>query len=378
MLMFRFLTAAGLLCSVVLQAQNSQSSYELGLKLKKEKKTREALAAFEEAVRLKPGYTEALYETGWCRNELEQYKEATAIFREVRKTWPQISKLHFELGYAFEKSGMYDSALTCYFRCLELNPDYKGAYKRVGYVYYHQDRYTDALNQFGRFEEIMAGQAVEDYLYWYRKGFMQNAQKAWDSALVSLNQSLLYKKDYLNTYLELGYASSKLKKGDDAIGYFRKAMEVNPSSHVAYNGIAEVFRDIKRDMDEAMNWYRSALKVKPNERKACFGMGYCLNSKGQYRDAIPYLRTALEMEKDYVAAHVELGYSYFKTGEGTLAIQNLQKALELNPENLNARYYLCLVYISRKEKANAQRMVDELRLKGSKYAAELQSQVDKL
>ena len=62
-------------------------------------------------------------------------------------------------------------------------------------------------------------------------------------------------------------------------------------------------------MNEAMTWYLKALEVKPKERKACFGLGYCLNSQQKYADAIPYLRTAIAEEATYTAAWVELGYS---------------------------------------------------------------------
>lgn len=90
-------------------------------------------------------------------------------------------------------------------------------------------------------------------------------------------------------------------------------------------------------------------------------MGYCLNSKERFSEAINYLKTAIEKEPTYTAAYVELGYAYYKTGKDQDAETSFSKALELNPKNENARYYACLMYIKQKNKAKAQKMVDELK-----------------
>jgi tetratricopeptide (TPR) repeat protein len=155
-------------------------------------------------------------------------------------------------------------------------------------------------------------------------------------------------------------------------------MAIDPKNHVCYNGIAEVYRDNKKDYAEAMSWYHKTLDVKTNERKACYGIGYCLNSTGKYAEAIPYLKTAVAEEPTYTAAFVELGYSHYRIDKNTEAIEYLNKALSLNPKNENARYYAVLVYVKQKNKTQAQKMVDELKNMSSKYVAELQKKVDAL
>ncbi|HEX2629052.1 MAG TPA: tetratricopeptide repeat protein, partial [Chitinophagaceae bacterium] len=217
---------------------------------------------------------------------------------------------------------------------------------------------------------------ISDYLYWYRKGFCYNTMKNYTDAVASLEKSLMYKTDYINTYLELGYAKSRMRQDDDAIANYKKAIELDPKSHIGYNGIGEVYRDYKKDINEAMNWYKKSLEINPTERKASFGMGYCLNSQGKYSDAIGYLKTAIEKEPTYTAAFVEIGYAYYMTDRGEDAITNLNKALSLNSANENARYYLTLVYIGKKNKVMAQQMVDELKKLSSKHVAKLQPKVD--
>jgi superkiller protein 3 len=348
-----------------------------GVELKGQKKIPEAVTAFKEAVRLKSGYSEAQYELGWCYNDLKQYKDAMNSLRAARIGWPTIPKVHAELGYAFEKLNFTDSAVKSYNRCLELKADYAMVHKQLGYIAYEKDDYTTAIDRFTKYELYVKNE-IKEYLFWYRKGFCYNALKQYDQAKTALTKSMEYKKDYLNTYLELGYANSRLKENDIAISWYKKAMEIDPKSHVPLNGIGEVYRDNIKNIPEAMSWYKKTLALNPTERKGNFGMGYCLNSTQKYAEAIPYLRTAIESEPTYAAAFVELGYSYFRTNDNTRALENFNKAISLSPGNENARYYKGLVFIAQKDKASAQKMLEELKGLKSNNAALLQEKIAKL
>ncbi len=364
------------LCTIA-EAQDARALYEEGVKLKDQKKTAAAAEKFKQAIELRPGYTEALYELGWCRNDGKDYKAAIEVLRQVMPVWSDVYKANFELGYAFEKTSDSDSALFYYNRCIEINPDNANVYKQLGNIAYQNDENEEALKNYMLYEERVKV-PITDYLHWYRKGFLKNALKDYASAKPSLLKSLEFKTDYINTYLELGFSCARLKEDEQAIGYYKKAIEMDPKSHIGYNGIGEVYRDNKKDRVTAMEWYKKTLGINPRERKANFGMGYCLNSEGKYSEAIPYLKVAIEMEKTYTAAYVELGYSYYRAGSNTEAMSYLKEAVKLNPQNENSRYYMGLIYINQKDKTNAQRMVDELKLIGSKNTASLQEKVNKM
>jgi len=366
--------AGVILLGSIVNAQDATALYNEGIKLMQEKKVPEAIDKFKKALVLKPGYTEALYEMGWCLNDLKEYSSAINNLRSARVGWPIVPKVHFELGWAFNKTNQPDSAFQSFNKCLQYKPDYSGAWRELGYILYDRDDYEKALLHFSNYERF-AKDSIRDYLYFYRKGYCYNAVKKFDSAVFTLSQSLRFHTKYINTWLELGFAHARLKKEEEAINYYKKAIELDPKSHIPYNGIGEVYRDRKKDREEAMKWYRKALEVKPRERKACFGIGFCLNAQQKYSEAIPYLRIAIEEEDTYTAAYVELGYSLFKTKLYTEAEEKLLKALSLNPKNENGRYYLALLYIDQRDKTKAQQMVNELKELSSKYVTELQNKV---
>ena len=366
-----------LLIAGLSKAQTAMQFYDKGDSLKDEKKIPEALAAFKEAARLDPYLTEAWYSMGWCSNDLKDYTGAINYLHKALDKWSAVPKVHFELGYAFEKTNQYDSATVHLKRCIELKPDYSLAHKEMGNIAYYKDNKESAYDYYKKYEEL-SKLAITDYLYWYRRGFICNGLKKYDEATYSLNKSKEQKPDYINTHLELGFAACRLKQTDVAIAHYNKAIAIDPKSHIPYNGIGEVYRDVIKDREAAMGWYRKALAINPTERKACFGVGYCLNSLGKYSEAVPYLKTAIEQEDTYTAAYVELGYSYYMQQSYSLALDYLGKAIKLNSANTNARYYSGLIYIAQKNKTMAQKMVDELKGLGSSDASTLQDKVNKM
>ncbi len=365
------------LITISLKAQDASSYYNEGMQLKNNGKSVEALRKFKKATEIKTDYTAAYYEIGWCLNDTKDYIGAIKILRQVRINWPEVAKLHFELGFAFEKSNQIDSAIQCYNTCLQYKKDYSNAFKQLGLIAYNKEDYDNALRNFDKFENATTI-LITDYLYWYKKGFCLNAIKKYEEAKIALANSIENKADYVNTYLELGFANTKLKLNDDAIKNFNIAKDMDPTNHIPYNGIAEVYRDNIKDYDNAISWYQKALNTKPDERKACYGMGYCLNSKKQYNDAIPYLQKAIEKEPSYAAAYVELGYSHYKIKNYSKAEINLNKAISVNSKNDNAHYYLALLYIEQKEKIKAQMVIDKMKAFNSKNVAGLQEKINKL
>jgi tetratricopeptide (TPR) repeat protein len=371
------LISAFLFSSFIYSQSTAEEWYNKGVALKSDKRASDAILAFKEAVKLKSDYGMAWYEMGWCQNDVKDYHGALNSLKKARSLWPGTPKVFFELGYAFEKTENIDSAIYNYNQCLVYKNDYSSAYKQLGYIQYNKNDYEGALKNFLKYEEVVVN-PISDYLYWYKKGYVQNATKQFDAAKASFQKSLEFKIDYLNTYLELGFACKNLKQDEDAIAWYKKGNELDPKSHIPLNGIAEVYRDNKKDINEALNWYKKTLAINPDERKANFGVGYCLNNLTNYSEAIPYLQKAIRQEPTYTAAYVELGYSQYKTGDSSTALNNFNKALSLNPNNENARYYSTLVYISQNNKSMAQKMVDELKTLNSKYVAALQEMIDKL
>lgn len=131
-----------------------------------------------------------------------------------------------------------------------------------------------------------------------------------------------------NDYLDRGTES--LKKGDlnEAILNLRKAIELDPKSSAAYNGLAAVYqRQGKADM--AIVNFTKAIELNPVYKEAYFGRGICYLTTGDYDKAIVNLGKAIEIDKNNADAYYYRAQSYFSKKEYAKSMEDVRVAEKL-------------------------------------------------
>jgi len=116
------------------------------------------------------------------------------------------------LGYAFLKTNQIDSARASFGKCIAISPVYSGAYLHLGNIAYDNNDNSTALSYFKKYEENVK-KPSEDYLYWYRKGFVQNALKLYDSAKNLIAEITGMEKELYQHLSGTGICSLPVKAG---------------------------------------------------------------------------------------------------------------------------------------------------------------------
>ena len=93
--------------------------------------TDKAIRQFQEAVRLKPAFTDAHYNLGVALFKKGQTDEAISQYQEAIRLKPDYAGFHYNLGVAFFKNGLTDEAMRQYQEAVRLNPDYGPAYNNL-------------------------------------------------------------------------------------------------------------------------------------------------------------------------------------------------------------------------------------------------------
>ena len=109
-------------------ARNFLSHNNLGLVLAERGKVDEAIAHFQKAVELKPGYADAHQNLGVALAGRGQFDAAIPHYRkalELKPDYPDIT--HNNLGIALARRGQFDAAIAHFQKALELKPDYADA-----------------------------------------------------------------------------------------------------------------------------------------------------------------------------------------------------------------------------------------------------------
>jgi type IV pilus assembly protein PilF len=182
------------------------------------------------------------------------------------------------------------------------------------------------------------------------------------------------KQDPKNPYFYkgLGLAYATLKRFDDAVGAFRKALELNPyyadvrndlgmalmlsgkrqegkaeflaafndptnpTPEISARNLGQAYFEEKNNA-EAANWFRSSLNRNKAYPDAYLGLADSFAALGRPDDAITTLETGARELPESTAIQVSLGEAYFHAGRLADARARLEAARAKDPNGADAR-----------------------------------------
>ncbi|HTD25141.1 MAG TPA: tetratricopeptide repeat protein [Terriglobales bacterium] len=159
--------------------------------------------------------------------------------------------------------------------------------------------------------------------------------KRLDEAIASYRKALQIGPDNVGALNNLGIALKDQGQLDEAVASYRKALQIGPDNAGVLNNLGNALWN-KGLPDEAIASYRKALQISPDNVKALNNLGVALKDKGLPDEAIASYHKALEIEPDYVDALNNLGVALKDKGLLDEAIASYHKVLEIKPDDVDA------------------------------------------
>ena len=182
------------------------------------------------------------------------------------------------------------------------------------------------------------------------------------------------KQDPKNPYFHkgLGLAYATLKRFDDAVGAFRKALELNPyytdvrndlglalmlsgkrpegkaeflaafndptnpTPEISSRNLGQAYFEEKNNA-EAANWFRSSLNRNQAYPDAYLGLADALVALGRAEEAVATLETGAREVPESTAMQLALGEAYYRAGRFADARARLEDARKKDPAGADAR-----------------------------------------
>ncbi len=125
------------------------------------KEYRQAVPAYEQSISISPNNARVRYNLGWCYNDLNRFAESSEQLREAVRLKPEYVEAHTELGFAYFKLHRLPAALEELRTAIRLKNDYSTAHLYLGFVYIEQKNKAGAQAEYQILKRLDPAQAQQ-------------------------------------------------------------------------------------------------------------------------------------------------------------------------------------------------------------------------
>ncbi|NJL91440.1 MAG: tetratricopeptide repeat protein [Coleofasciculaceae cyanobacterium SM2_1_6] len=211
------------------QAPNPVDIYEKGLMLFNHERYEEAIAAFEEAINLKPKVAIAWISRGVALERLKLHNEALASHEQAIQLEPDNFLAWYNKGVQLQELGRYQEAIVAHEHALKLQPNDIDTLYNLGVELEKVANYSQALDAYDR---VLRQDATDSYTL-NRRGVVLSALGRNQEAIEALDRALQHQPKLAEAWTNRGLALCTVGKYPEAVISFDQALSLNPGDRTA-------------------------------------------------------------------------------------------------------------------------------------------------
>jgi tetratricopeptide (TPR) repeat protein len=300
----------------------AQPHFRLGIIYAERGMMGEAIAEYEEAIRLDPDYPKSYLNLGAVLSESGNTEEAKRAFRMALRLDPAYSAARVNLAMLLERTADYDRALAHVDTALLHDPHNPTALKERGVILYRAGRADEA-------EEWL-----REALRWDAAG-NERPEIEFYLALLGGGRGGSIPPE-AQTAIARADTLAKSGRVVEAVELLKEAGRLAPGSGEPMRREALLKREMGL-LEEAILLMGQALRLDPALEGGHYMYGVFLNEAGRHDEAIREYDAELRIRPDFAPAHLNLALTYnFHAGNPNLAVFHYRRHLSLGGEPVPA------------------------------------------
>ena len=303
---------------------------------------KEALRAYEEAIRLAPDISESWLGKGAVLQIATRYQEAIDAFDKAIKLEPDFHDAWCDRGMALVWSDRHQEALDTLDRAIHLDPSCPQAWMNKGKAMFAMASWQQGTERSWEASECheKALEAYEmatnlDPYYfeaWMRMGEVLTNLERYEEALKAFHKATAIKPDDHEAWEWKGRPLVELKQYEEYGKVTEKALSLDPDCHLAWMNRGLAHYHLGRPWVEVAQCYDKAISLRPDDPVIWSAKADYADASGWPQEAVNAFDRALSLKSDFPKALLGRGVSLAVLGRYQEALKDLNRAIDLRPD----------------------------------------------
>ncbi len=258
---------------------------------------------------------------------MEKWDDAIRLFKMCLEKSTEHYEILNAIGACYDGWENYPMAMEYYEKALDVcpQPNQAEVNYRLGVSAACAERFDQAENAFRRSLQLLTDQTM--------KGQLDRILRALDEIRQGRNPALFR----VMVQLQRTFSDMEAERYSSAAERLEKLSAIDPENSAIFYNLGVVYSFLRRE-DDALAQFQRAVDLDPQYAQAWYNMGqiYLLRYKDASR-ALNCFERAASIRPDYVGAHHQRGVAFELLGDSEKALACWKKTLELDPENRMAK-----------------------------------------
>ena len=222
-----------------------------------------AIAQWQEAVRLSPGFWSGYFNLGNALHQMNRTEDAVAYYRKTIELEPEHVRSHNNLGVALQTLGRPREAIQHFRKALRHGSDTAEAHRNLGAALVERGSFQEAAVHFRRALEIGPGSVELQIELYNNLGSALAAQGRLPEATQNFGEALRRDSRSADAHSNLGNILARQGKIDESLGHLRQALNLEPESPEIQGNFGLVLIKASK-FDQARVYLRQAVGSRPD------------------------------------------------------------------------------------------------------------------
>jgi tetratricopeptide (TPR) repeat protein len=264
----------------------------------------QAIADYEQAIRIDPRFNEAYFSRANAYFDLGNYIQAIADYTQSILLSPSDAVAYSNRGNAYMQMGDMANAQADYERAIAINPTYAPVYVNRGNLYFNIGEFDLALNDY----TLAIGYDPLLVVAYINRGNTFYAKGIYAEAIADYDEAILLDADNALVYSNRGLAYRQLGDTAQAIANYNYAIQLNPQFTDAYINRAFTYFTL-RDYARAIIDYSQALELDPDLSDVYYNRGLAYAFTNQLHLALSDFDQSIA--RGYTQAYLGRGLAHY-------------------------------------------------------------------